>query len=61
MSWYEQREEAAADFIRENQEYTEDDILERDEEINRLKKENEALKCQIKVLEDDIELLRNGM
>lgn len=60
MGWYEQREDARSDFIAEHQEYSEDDILERDEEIKRLKKENEALKCQVKVLKDDIELLRNG-
>jgi len=122
MSWYEQREEARVDFIAEHQEYTENDIIERDEEIKQLKeknqklkqiidafkkifptkyqwikkglkkgtletkieelqerlkntkieetfnlkikeiqKENLSLKCQIKTLEDEIELLRNGM
>jgi regulator of sirC expression with transglutaminase-like and TPR domain len=34
---YEARMDAEADFIQENQEFTEDDIAERDEQIKELK------------------------
>jgi len=37
MSWHEEKEEARADFINENQEFSEDDIDELKGEIKELK------------------------